>query len=163
MGEVDVLPPRQVVVSALPLRRKQFAVLAEQLGPQFRVVDIRDAPEHVDVVLCPPCSPQTIGRLRETFPTARVVALELNDPDSGLRIDGLSAVSFRAVPRATSSRRQRSRWRSTSPRRRRPRRSRRLGPQRSPVRRSTTSSSNRSRRSRHAAPGELHLFTCTVT
>jgi hypothetical protein len=88
MGDVEVVPPRQVVVSALPLKRRELSVLATQLGSRFRVVDIRDVDEDADVVLCPPCSPQTIARLRSMFPQARVLAVELHDDEAGLHVDG---------------------------------------------------------------------------
>ena len=88
MGDVEQLPGRRVVVAALPLSARQLRTLGEQLGPSFRLVDIRDAPDQVEFVLCPPCSPQTTAKLCATFPGARVIALELQDPDAGLRIDG---------------------------------------------------------------------------
>jgi hypothetical protein len=88
MGEVEVIPPRQVVVSALPLGRQQLDVLGRQLGSGSRILDIRDVDEAADVVLCPPCSPQTIGRLRAMFPAARVIAVELHDEEAGLHVEG---------------------------------------------------------------------------
>lgn len=88
MGELERLPARKVVVSALPLRRNQLEILGRELGTAFRVVDIRDATDDAAFVLAPPCSPQTIGRLRGSFPSAKIIALELQDDGSGLRVDG---------------------------------------------------------------------------
>lgn len=88
MGDLERVSARQVVVSALPLRRREFEAMAADLGPGFRLVDIRDAPERVDVVLAPPCSPQTIRRLCDSFPAARVVVIEVREHGSGLRVDG---------------------------------------------------------------------------
>ena len=76
------------VVAAVPLKRRARAFLADQLGDGFHLLDIREAGKHADVVLCPPCSPQAIGRLTSAFPTARVVVMELQDLEHGIDIRG---------------------------------------------------------------------------
>lgn len=77
-----------VVVAAVPLKRRAREHLAEALGAGFVLQDIRDAGEHADVVLCPPCSPQAIGRLVSAFPGARLVVVELQDLEHGIDIRG---------------------------------------------------------------------------
>lgn len=67
------------VVVAFPLGREAMAVLTARLGPGFEVRDIRQAGTDVDVVLCPPVSPQAIRHLKAEFPDATIVALELDD------------------------------------------------------------------------------------
>ncbi|MGI8794013.1 MAG: hypothetical protein ACR2H3_12720, partial [Acidimicrobiales bacterium] len=81
-------PRRSEVVAAVPLRKKARAYLADQLGDGFHLVDIREAGDDADVVLCPPCSPQAIGRLNAAFPSARVVVMELQDLEHGIDIRG---------------------------------------------------------------------------
>lgn len=77
-----------VVVAAVPLKRRAREHLAGQLGDGFVLHDIRDAGDTADVVLCPPCSPQAVGRLRDAFPDARLVVIELQDLEHGIDIRG---------------------------------------------------------------------------
>lgn len=81
-------PERAIVVAAVPLKRRAREFLSGQLGDGFELVDIRDAGEHADVVLCPPCSPQAITRLTGAFPDARLVVMELQDLAHGIDIRG---------------------------------------------------------------------------
>ena len=43
------------------------------------MVDIRDAVDVVDLVLAPSCSPQTIAALKDAYPSARLVVVEIED------------------------------------------------------------------------------------
>ena len=91
VGDLEVMgggPARTTVVAAVPFKRGVREFLAAQLGDRFELVDIREAGDHADVVLCPPCSPQAIGRLRSAFPAARVVVMELHDLEHGIDIGG---------------------------------------------------------------------------
>lgn len=77
-----------VVVAAVPLKARARAYLSAELGDGFELVDIRDAGDHADLILCPPCSPQAIGRLTAAFPDARLIVMELRDLDHGIDIRG---------------------------------------------------------------------------
>ncbi|MEQ1701961.1 MAG: hypothetical protein ABMA25_17775 [Ilumatobacteraceae bacterium] len=74
---VEVVPQRLTVVTALPLKAAAREKLAQLLSA--RVVDIREVVEHVDLVLTPVCSPQTIGMLQQQFDGARIYVVELDD------------------------------------------------------------------------------------
>lgn len=74
-----------VVATTMKLSR---AALSEQLGSDYIVLDLHSAPKTADVVLVPPVSPQLISALRETYPKARVVVAEIEDPEWGIRYEG---------------------------------------------------------------------------
>ena len=76
--EIEVIGRRRTIVTALPLKRRARTLLAERLA-DIRVVDIRDAVDVVDLVLAPSCSPQTIAALKDAYPSARVVVVEIED------------------------------------------------------------------------------------
>ena len=85
----EIVGRRTTVVTALPLKRRARARLAELLDA--RVVDIRDhvdPDEPADVVLTPACSPQLIGGLGRRFPGARVVVVELDDWEFDIELAG---------------------------------------------------------------------------
>jgi hypothetical protein len=86
-GAAEVVDPRPVVVAAIPLKPAVRERLERLLGA-VRVVDIRDPVLEADLVLAPPCSPQAIGRLKQAYPTARVVVAELEDWASGIHLGG---------------------------------------------------------------------------
>ena len=63
-------PRRREVREVAAVRLPQAALdrLQESLGEEVRLVDItRSTPDAV-LVVCPPCSPQTIGALSRQFP-----------------------------------------------------------------------------------------------
>lgn len=84
--DVEVLPQRTTVVTALPLKRAARDRLAELLGA--RVVDVRDPVDHVDLVLTPACSPQLIAGLKRKYGGARVIVVELDDWDLDISLHG---------------------------------------------------------------------------
>lgn len=81
-SELEVIPARRTIVTALPLKRAARRRLAELLGA--RVVDVREPIDHPDLVLAPPCSPQLIEALGRRFDGARVVVVELDDWEFGV-------------------------------------------------------------------------------
>jgi hypothetical protein len=62
-----------IVAVAFPSTGSQRASLSGTLGSGWEVLDIRDAPSDASVVLLRPCSPATLGRVLEEFPSAGVV------------------------------------------------------------------------------------------
>jgi len=85
-ADVELIPNRVTVVTALPLKQAARARLAELLGA--RVVDVRHPIDHADLVLTPSCSPQLIGALKRKYPGARIVVVELDDWDFGIEMRG---------------------------------------------------------------------------
>lgn len=83
---VDVVPARRTVVTALPLKAEARDRLAAALGA--RVIDIRTECADADLVIAPSSSPQLLGRLRERYPTARLVVTELEDDDLDIELAG---------------------------------------------------------------------------
>ncbi|MBB5895021.1 hypothetical protein [Kutzneria kofuensis] len=77
-----------VVATTMKLSPAARTALSEQLGPDYIVLDMHSAPTTADVVLVPPASPQLIGALRETYPKARIVVAEIEDPVLGIRYEG---------------------------------------------------------------------------
>ncbi|NND73828.1 MAG: hypothetical protein HKN44_02375 [Ilumatobacter sp.] len=84
---VDVVDQRRVVVAALPLTPAARARLGSQLTGA-RVVDIREQVERADLVLAPSCSPQTIRALKEAYPDARLVVVEIEDWEFDIDLPG---------------------------------------------------------------------------
>lgn len=76
------------VVTAVHLPVAATDRLQASLGDRFRVVDIKDSSPSADIVLCPPCSPQTIGALRSQFPEAEIVVTELQDAELAVSVGG---------------------------------------------------------------------------
>ena len=62
--------------------------LSNELGDDYVVVDIHEAPASTDVLLTHPVSPQLLGILRQQFPNARVVITEIEDEELGVRFSG---------------------------------------------------------------------------
>jgi antitoxin (DNA-binding transcriptional repressor) of toxin-antitoxin stability system len=77
-----------VVATTMKLSAAARLALSEQLGPDYIVLDMHKAPVTADVVLVPPASPQLIAGLRETYPKARIVVAEIEDPTLGIRYAG---------------------------------------------------------------------------
>lgn len=84
--DVEVLPRRRTIVTALPLKRAARERLAELLDA--RVVDVREPTDHPDLVLTPACSPQLIAALGRRYDGARVVVVELDDWEFGIELSG---------------------------------------------------------------------------
>lgn len=83
---VDVVPARRTVVTALPLRRAARERLSQLLGA--RVIDMRTVVDDADLVLSPSASPQLLGRLRNLYPSARIVVAELEDWEFDVDLTG---------------------------------------------------------------------------
>lgn len=81
-------PGVKVVATGMKVNQRVRAYLSAALGDGFAVVDIRTAPETIDVLLVPPLSAQALGILRDEFPSARLIVTELDDPESGTWIAG---------------------------------------------------------------------------
>lgn len=79
---------RRTVVTALPLEPEARGVLADTLGPEWLVLDIRDDVDRADLVLAPSCSPQAIAALNRAFPDAELIVVELDDWELGVRLGG---------------------------------------------------------------------------
>jgi hypothetical protein len=92
---VEPLERRHVVV-AFPLGADAVAVLAERLGSGFAVREIRADGPAADLVLAPPCSPQAIGHLKDAFPGALVVIVELEDLLRNVNLGGPVSRSLNA-------------------------------------------------------------------
>ncbi len=87
MGDIELVDRRTVVVTALPLKLRARQRLADQLG-DVRVVDIKEPVAEADLVLAPSCSPQTIAALKDAYPSARLVVVEIEDWDLGVDLPG---------------------------------------------------------------------------
>lgn len=85
--DIEVVDRRRVVVTALPLKKKARERLEAQLDGA-RVVDIRTTVERADLVLAPSCSPQTLAGLKDAYPDARVVVVEIEDWEFGVDLSG---------------------------------------------------------------------------
>ncbi|MER5741993.1 hypothetical protein ABT097_01810 [Streptomyces sp. NPDC002225] len=77
-----------VVATAMELSDTARTALSDRLGPDYIVLDMRSAPRSADVLLVPPVSPQLIGSLRSSFPDARLVVTEIEDPELGVDYQG---------------------------------------------------------------------------
>ncbi len=84
--DVDLLPRRRTIVTALPLERAARQRLAELL--EARVVDIREPIDDADLVLTPACSPQLIEALSRRYNGALVVVVELDDWEFDIQSSG---------------------------------------------------------------------------
>ena len=84
--EVEVLPERTTVVTAIPLKRAARERLAELLDS--RVVDVWHPIDHVDLVLTPACSPQLIAALKRKYGGARIIVVELDDWEFDVSLPG---------------------------------------------------------------------------
>ncbi|CAN5842142.1 hypothetical protein BH24ACT5_BH24ACT5_15210 [soil metagenome] len=84
--DVQVLPQRRTIVTALPLKSDARRRLADLLDA--RVVDVREPIEHPDLVLTPACSPQLIEALGTKYDGAQVVVVELDDWEFDIELSG---------------------------------------------------------------------------
>ena len=85
--QAEIVDPRPVVVCAIPLDDEAMDRLRALLG-DVALVDVRTAIDDAAVVLAPPCSPQTLAKLQEAYPSAKVLVVELEDADLGIELGG---------------------------------------------------------------------------
>lgn len=69
------------VVTGMPLSERARVALADELGEECDIVDIRQAGGQAEVVLVPPLSGMALGSLRAMFPGARIIYAEVLDLD----------------------------------------------------------------------------------
>ena len=77
-----------VVATAMRLSRRARARLSEELGEDFIVMDLNEAPDSADVLLIPAVSPTLIGMLRSRFTRARVLVTEIEAEELGTHYAG---------------------------------------------------------------------------
>ena len=77
-----------VVATAMRLSKAVRARLSEEFGDDYLVIDMKQAPPTVDVLLVPPGTPQLVHCLRDMFPDARVVVTEIEDDELGVSYAG---------------------------------------------------------------------------
>ena len=73
-----------VVATAMKLSDTARTKLSAELGADYIVLDMYDAPKTADVLLIPAISLKLLANLRGMFPSARVVIAELDDPELGI-------------------------------------------------------------------------------
>lgn len=84
-------PPQDgvtVVATAMRLSDAARRRLSDELGSDYVVLDLAEAPSSADVLLTHPVSPQLLGILGHQFPAARVVITEIEDEELGVRYAG---------------------------------------------------------------------------
>lgn len=86
-GDIELADRRPTVVCAVSLKKQAREKLAEMLG-EVRLVDIREPVATADVVLAPSCSPQTLTALKDAYPTARLIVVELEDWEHDIDLGG---------------------------------------------------------------------------
>lgn len=98
MGDVVVSSGRgkRRVVAAFPLPPSARDKLRDLLGDELEIVDIREADGTEALVLVPSVSRQLIGKLGAAFPAGRVVVMELEDAEHGIRLGGPVSRAFEA-------------------------------------------------------------------
>ena len=77
-----------VVATAMELSEKARRRISEELGEDYIVLDLHEAPPSADVLLVPPISPQLVGALRGQFPDARLLVTEIEDEELGVHYGG---------------------------------------------------------------------------
>ena len=81
-------PQRRRVVVTFALRAAAERRLAEMLGADLELVDIKASTGDEEIVLVPSTSRQLVGKLREAFPQAAVLAVEVEDDALGVKFGG---------------------------------------------------------------------------
>src|SRR5699024_5342862 len=66
-----------LVATAMELSEEARQRISEELGEDYIVLDLHEAPSSTDVLLVPPISPQLVGALRGQFPDARLLVTEI--------------------------------------------------------------------------------------
>lgn len=77
-----------VVATAMELSEEARQRIADELGEDYIVLDLHEAPPSADVLLVPPISPQLVGALRRQFPDARLLVTEIEDEELGVHYAG---------------------------------------------------------------------------
>lgn len=77
-----------VVATATKLSDAARRRLSDELGPDYIVLDLLEAPPTADVLLTHPVSPQLLGSLRGMFPDARIIVTEIEDEELGVSQPG---------------------------------------------------------------------------
>ena len=77
-----------VVATAMRLSETARRRLSDELGADYVVLDLHQAPPTGDVLLTHPVSPQLLEILRHQFPDARIVVTEVEDEELGVRYPG---------------------------------------------------------------------------
>ena len=77
-----------VVATAMQLSESARGRLSDELGSEYVVLDLHEAPPSADVLLVPPLSPQLLGALCRQFPRARVLITEIEDEELGVHYAG---------------------------------------------------------------------------
>jgi hypothetical protein len=77
-----------VVATAMRLSDAARRRLSDEFGADYVVLDLKEAPPSTDVLLVHPVSPQLLGMLQSRFPQARVVVVEIEDEELGVRYSG---------------------------------------------------------------------------
>ena len=85
--DIELVDQRPTVVCAVALNSRARQKLADMLG-EVRLVDIREPVTTADVVLAPSCSPNTLAALKDAYPTARMIVVELEDFDNKIEFGG---------------------------------------------------------------------------
>lgn len=80
--------PRRRVVVTFALRAGAEHRLAEVLGGEFELVDIKASDGDEDIVLVPSASRQLTGKLRAAFPRAALLVVEVEDAALGVSLGG---------------------------------------------------------------------------
>lgn len=86
--EVPLREGVTVVATAMRLSRKARARLSEELGEDYVVLDLNEAPDSAEVVLIPAVSPTLVGMLRSRFRSARILVTEIEDEELGAHYTG---------------------------------------------------------------------------
>ena len=86
-ADIELVDRRLTVVCAVALKPHAREKLAEMLG-DVQLVDIREPVATADVLLVPSCSPQTVTKLKEAYPSARLIVVELEDWDRDIEFGG---------------------------------------------------------------------------
>jgi hypothetical protein len=85
--DIEIVDQRPTVVCAVSLKATARERLASMLG-EVRLVDIREPVASADIVLVPSASPQTISALKDAYPTARLIVVELEDWELDIDLGG---------------------------------------------------------------------------
>lgn len=77
-----------VVATAMKLSKAARGRLSDEFGTEYIVLDLPKAPPTTDVLLVNQVSPQLLGLLRQQFPQARIVIVEIEDEELGVDYGG---------------------------------------------------------------------------
>ena len=73
-----------VIAVGFPTSEVDRRAIADEVGRECRIEDIREAPTDAALVVVRPCSPQALRSLRRSYPAADIVVVdEATHPESG--------------------------------------------------------------------------------